>query len=365
VVDRFSKMTHLIPTNESITAVGIAKLYLDNIFRLHGLPKEWTTDRGPQFASQVMKEIHKLLGIKTSISTAYHPQSDGQTERINQEVEAYIRHFVSHRQDDWSDLLATAEFALNNRKQSAIDSSPFELNYGFSPNMDLTTSPTKTLGAENYISNLKDAQEDAKAALTLTAERMKQFYDRKASEIPKYEKGEKVWLSTKNLRVQQPAKKFSAEWVGPYEVLELIGERAARLRIPRSWSIHDVFHVSLLKPHIPSERHQKPPEPVEIEGEEEHEVSKIKDSRINRRTKKIEYLVEWKGYDGEDSWEKEANVKNAKTLIKSFHKKNPSAPRHLYATIFDSLKFRPLENFTEARDGSAGWELGMFRRKSP
>jgi transposase InsO family protein len=80
VVDWFSKMSHLIPTNESITAVDIAKLYLDNIFRLHGLPKEWTTDWGPQFASQVMKEIHKLLGIKTSISTAYHPQSDSQTE---------------------------------------------------------------------------------------------------------------------------------------------------------------------------------------------------------------------------------------------------------------------------------------------
>jgi transposase InsO family protein len=90
-------------------------------------------DRGPQFASQVMKEIHKLLGIKTSISMAYHPQSDGQTEQINQEVEAYIRHYVSHRQDDWSDLLATAEFALNNRRQSATDLSPFELNYGFSP----------------------------------------------------------------------------------------------------------------------------------------------------------------------------------------------------------------------------------------
>jgi hypothetical protein len=138
----------------------------------------------------------------------------------------------------------------------------------------------------------KDAQEDAKAALRLTAERMKQFYDQKTSEIPKYEKGEKVWLSAKNLRIQQPAKKFLAEWVGLYEVIELIGERAVQLKIPRSWSIHDVFHVSLLKPHIPSERHQQPLEPVEIKGEEEHKVSKIKDSRINRRLKKIKYLIE-------------------------------------------------------------------------
>jgi hypothetical protein len=311
-----------------------------------------------------MKEIHKLLGIKTSISTAYHPQSNGQTEQINQEVEAYIRHFVSHRQDNWSDLLATVEFALNNRRQLATDLSHFELNYGFSPHMDITTSSIKTLGAENYITNLKDVQEDTKAALTLTAKRMKQFYDRKASEIPKYTIGEKAWLSTKNLKVRQPAKKFSAEWTGPYKVLELVGERAVRLKIPHSWSIHDVFHVLLLKPHVPSERHQRPPEPVEIEGEEEHEVSKIKDSRINRRSKRIEYLVEWKGYKREDSWETESNVKNAKTLIKTFHRKNPSAPRHLCATVFNSLNFRPLENFTETKKASAGWELGMFWRKS-
>jgi transposase InsO family protein len=144
-------MAHFIPTNKTVTAVGVAKLYLDNVFRLHGLPKEWTTDWGPQFASQVIREIHKALSIKTSISTAYHPQSNGQTERINQELEAYIRHFVSHRQDDWSDLLATAEFALNNRRKSATDLSSFELNYGFSPHMDLTPSATKTLGAENCI----------------------------------------------------------------------------------------------------------------------------------------------------------------------------------------------------------------------
>jgi hypothetical protein len=365
VVDWLTKMTHLIPTNESITASGVAKLYLDNVFRLHGLPKEWTTDRGPQFASQVMREIHKSLGIKSSISTAYHPQTDGQTERMNQEIEAYIQHYVSHRQDNWSDLLSTAEFALNNWKQSAMDTSPFELNYGFSPKIEIAPKEVKTPGAENYLSTLKESQEDAKAALTLTAEQMKYFYNKHASKTPKYVVGEKAWLSTKNLKLKQPSRKLLAKWVGPYKVLELVGERAVRLALPWSWGIYNVFYVSLLKPHIPSERHQKPPELVEIEGEEEHKVSKIKDSRINCRTKKIEYLVEWKGYNREDSWEKEANVKNAKTLIKNFHKKNPSAPRHLYATIFDSLKFRPLENFTETRDGLAGWELGMFRRKSP
>jgi hypothetical protein len=100
--------------------------------------------------------------------------------------------------------------------------------------MDVTTAPIKTLGAENYIANLKDTQEDTKAALTLTAKRMKQFYNRKASEIPRYTIGEKAWLSTKNLKVQQPAKKFSAEWAGPYKVLELVRERAVRLKIPHS-----------------------------------------------------------------------------------------------------------------------------------
>jgi hypothetical protein len=104
---------------------------------------------------------------------------------------------------------------------------------------------------------------------------------------------------------------------------------------------------------------------VEIEEEEEHKVARIKDSRINRRSKKIKYLVEWKGYEGEDSWETENNVGNTKTLIKTFHQKNPSTPRHLVATIFNSLNFQPLENFTKTKDALAGWELGMFQRKSP
>jgi hypothetical protein len=183
---------------------------------------------------------------------------------------------------------------------------------------------------------------------------MKYFYNKHTSEIPKFIIGNKAWLSTKNLKLRQPSRKFSKEWVGPYKVLELIGERAVRLALPRTWGIHDVFHVSLLKPHVPSKRHQTPPELVEIEGEEEHKVAKIKDSRINHRSKKIEYLVEWKGYEGEDSWEKEANIKNAKMLIKNFHKKNPSMPRHLYVGIFKSLNFKPLENFTESRQGLAG-----------
>ena len=101
-VDRFSKMTHFVPTTTRITAQGMARLYLDNVFRLHGIPSKIIHDRGVQFDAAFMKEFYRLLRIEGNPSTAYHPQTDGQTERMNQELEQFLRLYVNHRQDDWA-----------------------------------------------------------------------------------------------------------------------------------------------------------------------------------------------------------------------------------------------------------------------
>ena len=105
VVDSVSKRAHFIPTNTTITALGAARLYLNNVWKLHGLPNQVVSDRGPQFVAEFTRELYRMLGIKLAATTAYHPQADGQTERVNQELEQYLRLFVNQRQDDWDELL--------------------------------------------------------------------------------------------------------------------------------------------------------------------------------------------------------------------------------------------------------------------
>ena len=135
VCDRLTKMAHFIPTTEKTSAVGLARLFRDNVWKLHGLPESIISDRGAQFAAGIMKELNERLGIRTKLSTVYHPQTDGQTKRINQELEQYLRMFVDHRQEQWPEWLGTAEFAYNNKKHTATQISPFKANYGLNPRM--------------------------------------------------------------------------------------------------------------------------------------------------------------------------------------------------------------------------------------
>ena len=135
VCDRFSKMSHFVVTTEKMMVEGLARLFRDNVWKLHGLLESVISDRGPQFAVGMMRELNKMLGIETKLSMAYHPETDGQTERTNQELEQYLRMYVNHRQNNWAEWLATAEFAFNNKVHTATKISPFQVNYGRKPRM--------------------------------------------------------------------------------------------------------------------------------------------------------------------------------------------------------------------------------------
>ena len=119
VVDRLTKMVHFIPTTEKTSAKGLARLFRDNVWKLHGLPESIILDRGPQFAVGLMRELNRMLGIESKLSMEFHPQIDGQTERINQELEQYLRMFIDHRQEQWPEWLGTAEFVYNNKAHSS------------------------------------------------------------------------------------------------------------------------------------------------------------------------------------------------------------------------------------------------------
>lgn len=350
-VDRLSKRFHAAPTTSEVNSEGIAKLFRDNVWRHHGLPEEVISDRGPQFVSAYMKELNRLLGIKTAASTAYHPQTDGQTERINQEIEQFLRLFVNHRQDDWIDWLPLAEFCYNNRVQASTRQTPFMLDTGQHPR--LGTEPrreTKVEAVDDFLKRMKGIQEEARSALEKAAEDMTRFYDEHRREAPEYRPGDKVWLDARDLKTTRPSKKLDNKWLGPYEVQEQVSRNAYKLKLPKTLRIHPVFHVVKLRlcpPDTIPGRRAKPPPPPEIQdGQQEYEVERVDDSRFRRGH--LEYLIKWKGYPvGDSTWEPEGNLQNAQKALHEFHQLHPSAPRKISIVTFADIPFRRYENFTE------------------
>jgi len=293
VYDHFSKMAHFIATTEKTSVEGLAKLFQDHVWKLHGLPESIISDRGVQFAVGIMKELNNLLGIQTKLLTAYHPQTDGQMERINQELEQYLRVFIDHRQEQWPDWLGTAEFIYNNKVHTATKTSPFKANYGQDPKMGFEGKRKgKYKVAEKFIKRMRKIQKKAKAVLGKAQEEMKKFANRKRREEEEYRVGDLVLLSTKDLKWQMKERrleKLTKHFVGPYKVKGIVSSNAIELELPKSIKIHPVVNVSRVRLYKQQVEGQKkiPPKPVIIEGEKEFEVEKILNKRMIRGEKKF------------------------------------------------------------------------------
>ena len=218
VCDRLSKMTHFVATIEGISAEGLARLFWDNVWKLHGLPESVVSDRGPQFVAELTKELNKMLGIKTKLSTAFHPQTDGQTERMNQEVEQHLRFFIEHRQKNWPEWLVMAEFAINNKVYMATKISPFMANYGKELRMggDIRKKG-KVENATEFVERMKKVHEEVEVALRKMQKEMKRYADRGRKEMEEWRKGDWILLSTKDLVFKErPSRKLMERYVGPY-----------------------------------------------------------------------------------------------------------------------------------------------------
>ena len=161
-------------------------MFWDNVWKLHGLSESVVSDRGPQFAAELTKELNRMLGIKTKLLTAFHPQTDGQTERMNQELEQYLQFFIEHRQKDWPEWLAMAEFAVNNKVHTATKVSPFMANYGREMRMggDIRKKG-KVENATEFVERMKKVHKEVEAALRKTQEEMKRYADRGRKETEK------------------------------------------------------------------------------------------------------------------------------------------------------------------------------------
>ena len=322
VVDQgLTKGVILLPCNKTITAEETGKLLLDNLYKRFGLPDKFISDRGPQFVSKSFIELLKLLGIKSALSTAFHPQTDGTTERINQEIEAYLSIYCSSHPEEWLNALGTLEFTHNNRRHADRQKTPFELMFGDTPvAIPLSFENTKFPNIEGKMKTLIKNREEALAAHELARARM---IDRRKSTFTPFKQGDRVWLDTRNLKTNYH-KKIGPKREGPFEITKVIGPVTYQLALPRSWKIHNVFHAILLRQYRETEvygaNYLRPP-PDLIEGEEVYEVDNILKHR--KRGRGHQYYVKWKGYPiSEATWEPEEVFSDDGDLLTQYKKRH-------------------------------------------
>jgi len=246
-------MVRLIPCNKTISSEAAAKKYRDHVWKDFSLPSRIISDRGSTFVSNFTRALNALLGITENFSTARRPQTDGQTERSNQEIEQYLHIFCNQRQSDWAEWLSCAEFALNNKVNASTGYSPFFLNYGRDPRrplLPIRRPPTNVPKANEFAKQMDALTKETSAALQLAAEAMKCSYNQSHRPATPLAVGDLVLLDSKGLETMRPSKKLDDKRYGPFPITELVGIQSYRLQLPTSWKIHDVFHTSKLIPFV-------------------------------------------------------------------------------------------------------------------
>jgi len=257
VVDRLTKMRHFIPC-ASLEADELASRFLQAIYSLHGCPDNIISDRGSQFISTFWNTLSKRLGVTLKPSSAYHPQTDGQTENANAFMEQYLRTYINFVQDDWVDWLPLAEFACNNQVNESTKVSPFFANYGYHPRLGIEPSqpcPPKLsrqqreefFNASSIANRYQQITEHLRANIEFAQERQEYFANLSRTAAPAYKPGDWVWLDTRNIKTPRPMKKLDVKFDGPFQVVKTVSHDVT-LDLPKNWKISKTFHTSLVRP---------------------------------------------------------------------------------------------------------------------
>jgi hypothetical protein len=341
IVDRFTKMVHFIPLPKLPDAEETASVFIREVVRLHGLPREIVSDRGTQFTSHLWRRLLNLLGIQPCLSSAYHPQSNGQAERANQVLQQYLRCYVAYQQDDWVSLLPLAEFTCNNASNVSTGFSPFYLTYGYHPRFELLTPEDSSVPAiEERLLQMQLTCDKLRTNLSKAQTDQELFANTHRKNPPPMEPGDLVWLDARNITTSRPSKKLDFRRLGPFEIVRSINDVAHELKLPPSMRIHPVFHVSLLEKAVTNQYsnrlHSEPP-PIQVEDQDEFLVKEVLDSRVCRKT--LQYLIDWEGYPpSERAWINADDV-HAPELVQQFHERHPR-----------KLSYQDLDEFWEGGD---------------
>ena len=283
IVDRLTKFCILLPCHSTITGLETARLLHSQIFNRYGFPEVIVSDRDPRFTSAFYTEWCRILRIRQNLSTAFHPETDGQSERFNRTLQQVLRCYCSVEQNTWTDVLPAVEFAINAAPNETTSVSPFMALFGFVPSspfdLELKTHSFRSPLTQNFHAQQYAALQLAKKFYEKAQQRSKAYADKNRTEIT-FKVDDIVLLATKNLK-RKGSSKLLMPYCGPFRVTKVVSHLAYQLDLPGRWRIHDVFHVSLLKPFKPrGSSQQYIPLPQLVEGEEEHEIESIVDHRI-------------------------------------------------------------------------------------
>src|SRR5277367_4646031 len=280
VVDRLTKQGIFIPTHDTITSAELAQLFVLHVFSKHGVPSHVTSDRGPEFVSHFFRSLAKALDMKLHFTSGYHPEGDGQTERVNQTLEQYLCCYCNYQQDNWDKLLPLAEFAYNNAPSATTGISPFFANKGYHPNLSVHPERDLTSArAQEFTVDLEQLHQQLWENILAAQQRYQISADSRRIPAPDFKIGNWVYIKAKFFRTTRPSRKLSEKNVGPYEIIAQPGTHSFTVRLPESMrAVHPVYHVSMLElastSSIPN-RTQPPAPPVIIDGEPEFEISEI------------------------------------------------------------------------------------------
>ncbi|QRW23208.1 Retrotransposable element Tf2 protein [Rhizoctonia solani] len=318
IVDSFTKYVILVECSKKLKAPELADLFLRHVWKKYGMPEKTISNRGRVFNNKFLKALYKRLGIDPHFSSAYHLQSNGQTERVNPTVEHFLRAYSGINQRDWVKWLPMAEFAYNNAVHSSTGKSPFKALHGWEPSLTPSNVPTDVPEADDMASQMESQWREIEAALQQSKTRMTAG---ETGEPISFEVGEEAWLDAKNVKLKTLSPKLTEQQLGPFKITEKISDRAYRLELPPSMRIHNVFYVGLLSKVKRDNKRafENRPPPVTVDGEEEYEVEGIVD--MENRNREWFFRVKWKGYGSEENtWEPRENLKNAKKILKKFEK---------------------------------------------
>jgi hypothetical protein len=322
VVDKFSKRVNLLPCHKTIDAHQTARLLIDNVVRQHGLPSSIVSDRDPRWTGVLWTELFAAMGTKLKRSSSYHPQTDGQTERVHRVLEAMLRAYVNKRGSDWSEWLPTVEMSINSSVHETTGKTPFEMtgvDWKDPLSLAMTSGGRTEMTsdvAHEVLDGIKTAWEDARHMMMESQVRMKKYADLKRRD-EQYAVGDQVMLSTKNLAKRWG--KLSPLFVGPFQVVKVSGEGLnVTLDLPSEYSrLHQPFHVDRVKRYTPSEiqwvgREQVDrPLPDLIDGQPMWEVEVIKGKKLETRMVLVydtRPIVEDQSEGGGEAKEEEAQV---------------------------------------------------------